>query len=664
MKDEQTVAKGFLKGVLWGTGVSIGALALISVVDDGQGETRLSAPREPSSQQSVQTNQPADRTGGAGPSAVGLIAEDVPAPEPDTLAELLSDALAPAAVPQAGAASDLSAGQDTQTNALDGIAQPMVNAPKVTYAESGSLETPRTEPGISVSTDPAQPVAPVAVPQETAFAEPDISAEQPPNATADPVTDGNAGTDGLAAEKQENTAPTVSASLDPEKPSLPVPDTETSGFDAQSEKVNEEPAIESLSEGETVPQAQTQIAALAQDDSASEPPPVASSAPLQPETQPIVSDAIPAVKPESVAPETKEALDLATPDPVEQDTQEGDSTTAQIQAEISVETPEVVDVTEAENTVVAQADSTIPDPQAAKPLPILAAENLSVGPDVIASAAQPEKDRPVDNTPSTAVRINRLPTLASVPETEVIDPVEQAPIPEVVEAPEEPPIDQFAAEFENEDAKPVMAIILIDDGVDLSASSVGISALRELPYPVSFAVDALLPDAAARMQSYRDAGFEVLASVDLPEGAQAADAEVNLSVALDALPEVVGVLDGVRTGVQTTPDAGKQVAQILAQTGHGFVTQNRGLNTVQKLAAREGVPSAVVFRDFDAKGQSSAVIRRFLDQAAFRAGQEGAVIMLGRLREETLGALVLWTLQDRASSVAMAPVSAALKRVQ
>jgi len=102
------------------------------------------------------------------------------------------------------------------------------------------------------------------------------------------------------------------------------------------------------------------------------------------------------------------------------------------------------------------------------------------------------------------------------------------------------------------------------------------------------------------------------------------------------------------------------VAQILAQTGHGFVTQNRGLNTVQKLAVREGVPARVVFRDLDGKGQSGVVIRRFMDQAAFRAGQDGGVIMLGRLRAETLAALLSWSLQDRSGTVAMAPVSAVL----
>ena len=53
--------------------------------------------------------------------------------------------------------------------------------------------------------------------------------------------------------------------------------------------------------------------------------------------------------------------------------------------------------------------------------------------------------------------------------------------------------------------------------------------------------------------------------------------------------------------------------------------------------------------------------RRCLDQAAFRAGQEDGVVMLGRLREETISALMLWALQDRAAQVALVPVSGVLR---
>ncbi|MGI9369052.1 MAG: divergent polysaccharide deacetylase family protein [Ruegeria sp.] len=217
------------------------------------------------------------------------------------------------------------------------------------------------------------------------------------------------------------------------------------------------------------------------------------------------------------------------------------------------------------------------------------------------------------------------------------------------------PIQAFAAEFQNTEEKPLMSIILID-----YEGAFGAEALQDFPYPLSFAVSPTDPEAAEKMARYRAAGFEVLAMADLPKAASAQDAEVSLSVWLDVLPETVGILEGIDTGVQGNRKLADQVAAIAGGTGRGLVTQDNGLNTVQKLAARRGIPASVIFRDFDGAEQSPQTIRRFLDQAAFRAGQEGSVVMLGRLRPETISALLLWGLEDRSDRVALAPISAVL----
>jgi polysaccharide deacetylase 2 family uncharacterized protein YibQ len=221
-------------------------------------------------------------------------------------------------------------------------------------------------------------------------------------------------------------------------------------------------------------------------------------------------------------------------------------------------------------------------------------------------------------------------------------------------------VSRFGQTFDNPEDKPLMSIVLMDTGVDLDAAAIGLPALSSFPYPVSFAVDANLPDATARMQRYRDEGFDVLAIVDLPTGAQPTDAEVSLGVAFDKLPQVVGILEGTGAGLQGSREVSDQVTGILKASGHGLVTQSKGLNSMPNLALKEGVPAVAVFRDFDSEGQQARVIRRFLDQAAFKAGQEGGVIMLGRLRPETIEALLVWGLADRAGSVALAPVSAVL----
>lgn len=217
------------------------------------------------------------------------------------------------------------------------------------------------------------------------------------------------------------------------------------------------------------------------------------------------------------------------------------------------------------------------------------------------------------------------------------------------------PFEDFAETFDNPDGRPLMAIVLIDD-----TDSIGSEALVGFPYPLSFAIDPEDPNAAEKMAARRAAGFEVLILTDLPREAAPQDAETALAVWFETVPESIAVLEGPGSGFQGNRPLADQVSAVVAASGRGMLTQNHGLNTVQKLAARDGVPAAVVFRDFDGAGQNPKAIRRFLDQAAFRAGQEGAVIMLGRLRPDTISALLLWGLQDRASRVALAPVSAAL----
>jgi polysaccharide deacetylase 2 family uncharacterized protein YibQ len=253
------------------------------------------------------------------------------------------------------------------------------------------------------------------------------------------------------------------------------------------------------------------------------------------------------------------------------------------------------------------------------------------------------------------------------PATSIIDratEVDDVVVETVAETPtlvtDDKPIRRYARAFQNPEGKPLMSIVLMDAGVDLDAEAIGLPALSSFPYPISFAVDVSLADAAKRMERYRAEGFEVLAMVDLPAGALPSDAEVSISVTLNGLPEVVGILEGTGEGLQGSREVADQVTGILQASGHGLVTQSKGLNSMPKLAVKDGVPAAAVFRDFDGVGQKARVIRRFLDQAAFKADQEGGVIMLGRLRPETIEALLVWGLADRAETVALAPVSAVL----
>ena len=271
----------------------------------------------------------------------------------------------------------------------------------------------------------------------------------------------------------------------------------------------------------------------------------------------------------------------------------------------------------------ARTDAALPAPVAQVPAPTAAAP-------VMVAAAPPAMS-------------SRLPSVGQTP-----------PPP----APPPAALDLYASNFENPEAKPLMSIVLIDRG-DFTGA---VDALANFPYQVSFALDPARPGAAEAMARYRAAGFEVLALADIPETATAGDVEASLGAALAALPETVAVLEGDKAGLQGSREISDQVAAILGETGHGLILAPRGLDTARKSATKAGLAAATLFRDFDAKGQDANAVRRFLDQAAFKAGQDGGgIIMVGRTRPETISALILWGLADRAERVALAPVSAVLK---
>ncbi len=219
-----------------------------------------------------------------------------------------------------------------------------------------------------------------------------------------------------------------------------------------------------------------------------------------------------------------------------------------------------------------------------------------------------------------------------------------------------PALTRNAVEFENPESSPLISLILLHDGDALPSTETGL----DLPAPVSFAVSGASPMAAQIASAYRAAGREVILIPSLPPGAAATDVEVALQVNFDTVPEAVAVMDAPDTGFQSERTAVSQVVLALVDTGHGLVTYPRGLNTAQQLAARAGVAAGEVFRILDGRGESAGAIGRMLDRAAFRARQEGAVILVGHTRPETVAAVRDWAFANAQNSVALAPISAVL----
>ena len=352
------------------------------------------------------------------------------------------------------------------------------------------------------------------------------------------------------------------------------------------------------------------------------------------------------------APAVENAVVASTePAPEPEEEIEDTETSAESEVPPAPSAPEVSQLPEA-SAVQAPDIGTAPQ---ATTLPVIgpapdvpAAEDSDTGgPGEAGSASEkPDEDGQGVLTPSIGTRVVPLTERDKSAPTDQLSAVQ----------PGASPFAANAVPFDLPEGRPLMSIVLID-----GIGAVGAEALTEFPYPLSFAIDPEDPEAAAKAAARRQAGFEVLLMADLPRQASPQDAETALEVWRGKLPEAVAILEGVETGVQGNRPLADQVAAMAASAGYGLVTQNSGLNTVQKLAVRDGVPAGFVFRDFDGAGQDPRAIRRFLDQAAFRAGQEGSVIMLGRLRPDTISALLIWGLQDRADRVTLAPVSASLK---
>jgi len=284
----------------------------------------------------------------------------------------------------------------------------------------------------------------------------------------------------------------------------------------------------------------------------------------------------------------------------------------------------------------------VPEEPAPSPTPAPAQADTGPGlePDAGIDVAVPE------------VETDRLPRIGDEAEPPA------AAVPEELAVIGTTPLELFSREFDNPEGKPLFSIILIDEGTPAQDRE----SLAALPFPMTFAIDPLAPDSAEAARVYRAAGQEVaMLAAGIPAGATAGDLEQTFQALDMALPEAVVVLDRPEGTLQEATDLARAVVPIVAEQGRGILTYERGLNPADQVARREGVPSAVIFRVLDSEGESIPKMRNYLDRAAFKAAQEGHVVVIGRTRPETVAAILEWTVEGRAASVALAPVSAVLE---
>ena len=322
---------------------------------------------------------------------------------------------------------------------------------------------------------------------------------------------------------------------------------------------------------------------------------------------------------------------------------------------------------------LAPAAETAPATPDLPPPPPLTREEealLRPGPDDAAAVPAVEPAPPAETVPPPApglddtasgVITGRLPRIGDAPDataTEGADPGATAETPDPALDDTLPPLQRFARPFENPDGKPLFAILLEDRGGEVDRP-----ALAALDLPLTIVIDPLAEGAAERAAQWRAGGQEVVMTLaDLPDGATPGDLEQILQALSQRLPEAVAVIDPDGRGFQSDRRLSGQLVAILAGQGRGLVTLDQGLNAADQVARREDLAATTVFRRFDPDEAAGPGVKRYLDRAVFRAAQEGKVAVIGTLRPETVAGLLEWSVEGRASSVAIAPITALMTR--
>lgn len=537
------------------------------------------------------------------PEASADQANPAPAAEP---APVLSETTPPAA-PDSGPVATLEAGQ----GAVEGTAPdlPAAEAPVAEPAPAATLEAPDGTAHVSGAGQAGGPPAP-GQSVEIALAEPSADA---PAATEAPA----------AAEAPQDEAPSQ----------MPAPTAEA--------------ASDAGTGAEASPETGTRTAAAPAAEPMAEPaaePSAAEPAPPAPEPEP-APEAAPETAPEA-APSTDSPPELVPEPPAEPAAEAAPDVAAEPVPEAVPEEP-----TDQPEAVVRPAPGAVPE-DSGKP------KILTLDP-----ATPPEgQGTAALGREVPGVKILRPPGADATDEGAASDaaPAEEAVpdmAPDTASEDQTSPLKAFAAAFDNPDARPPLAVVILDLGT--AAGGLDPSALAALPFAATVAVDPLAPDATERAAALRAAGAEVaILAGDLPQGATPADMEVAYQSYVQVLPQSVALIGLPGVAFQRQSLDAQHMAALLAADGRGFITFAQGLNAARRAAEKAGAPVASVDRLITAEDAKGGALSRELDKLAFSAAQKGSAVIALPSTAEAITGLIAWSGSTAARSVALAPISA------
>ncbi len=676
------MGRGYVFGLLAGalfSSVSVGALSLmwppvaVPLPPEMPGAAEAPAPEAPVPATTPETAAPAATDAATAPEPV----ESAEAPETEPSAEAVKtpEAEAPAA-PTAQAPTS----EPEPSEAAPAVETEMA-AP-----ETAPVATETAAPAETTASAPApETVAPAAdnaapAPAETAASEPaPVEAPTPDSATAGVV----------AEEPASETAPApdqVAAAPLPEAPVVDVP--AGSEFNRPKPEVDpvvpapqpapsaasaptvSEPSAEAgpeltertpaaVPEGQAVAPAALPEPAPAAPDAMAEAPTGETAVPVPPPGLAMTPDLAPAPE----ATDESAMADENAPAPTEPDlpdTAAADAPTGRLPQIIAPAPPEPNDSAEAQPG--AEVETAPPAETANKPRFLTPGTRRATGDGPVIIDVAPQAPIGAASGPKIGfqkvpgVQINRLPSIeGSAPQ-----PAPDASVPAESEAPQtDRAVDRYAATFDNPGGKPVIAVILIDDGAADGSDPDSVAAIGA---PVTVAIDPEGAGAAARAQTYRLSGDEIaILAPALPAGATPSDVEIGYQGIVQALPESVALVAGPESALQGDRRLAQHIASLLGAEGRALVTYAKGLNPARQAAERAGVPYVGITRSLDEAGQDDVAMQRLLDRAAFEAARTGNVLVIGHATPATVSALTGWIASGRKEAV-IGPLSAVIAR--
>ncbi|KEP69284.1 hypothetical protein DL1_05095 [Thioclava dalianensis] len=366
------------------------------------------------------------------------------------------------------------------------------------------------------------------------------------------------------------------------------------------------------------------------------------------------------------------------------------------------------DAMPAQNSADAGADAgepalpqvALPDPSALAPPPVTPGAQSDAAPDASSEApsesadAEPEivpapGDVP-DNTgvkprvitlgtqdnagqPSSGLRtdpnvvVDRLPQIGepspgqATPDDSSVEPgaapgPEMNPAPAADAAQDEPPIRRFAQPFARDPSKPLFSVVLIDPGA--AAGGLDPQTIAAIDMPVTVAIDPERPDAAKDAAALHAAGREVaILASGLPPDATPEDVEVALEAWRQEIPEAVAVVEPPDPVFQNNRQLARQMVSTLDRDGLGLVTQDRGFDSANQIAASADMPRAQIWRVLDDQREKAPLIERMLSRAGFEAARNGQIVVMLSAWPDSIEALGQWG-PDAAGTYDLAPISA------